>query len=572
MTNTRLALVFLTGIILSYYSVTDWHPADAGLLTKWSQYINPENVHNAYPRPQFERSRWKNLNGTWQFDFAANLENPPIAKDLSRRILIPFPIESNLSGVMESQPCMWYRQTFKLPADWQQSRILLHFDRIIGTATVYLNGVQHFTFDNCETRLTAEITKYLKAGENELLIGVKADRCTFSGTIIDAFAGHGIVQTVWLEPVPDTYLRSVDYTTSVKDSSVSIEIETSAAAPASFVEAAIFDADTLVAVMLGRAGEPMNLKLSGLKLWSPENPQLYSVNLKLIGNGAVIDSANSYIGIKDYRILLANTSNPQPYLNGEKFFQIGIVHHGFWPDGKITAPSDQAIRTDIENIKKMGFNLIINNGCMPSDRWMYWCDKTGVLVWQNMPQNYANFSAAEHERVKNCLAEYRSHASFASLIVSNLPRQKTGMQFAPTSIRYCLKKRQWNELKVQYIQPESLIFELEGDHYKYSSLGAVDGVGKIITSVRDTYPVDLFPAQKISSAAIEFNTKEYHRKLALARRQAQKETISTLIYPQFTDLPGSNFGLQTDDRRQLKVDLKKMRKINKSLDNSMNGL
>ncbi|KAA3619541.1 MAG: hypothetical protein DWQ05_02115 [Calditrichaeota bacterium] len=556
MTNTRLALIFITGIILSYYSVSDWRPANASLLSKWSQYVNPENVHGEYPRPQFVREEWKNLNGTWQFEFTSDLKSPPVERNLSRQILIPFPIEANLSGIMDSQCCMWYRRNFQIPQNWDGSRIFLHFDRIIGESILFLNGVEMGEFESCDTRLSVEITGNLKVGLNELIVGVKANTCEFSGAATDNFSSHGIVNTVWLEPVPSVYMSNVQFRSNLKKKQIQVKIDAVGLANNISVETIIWAAKTPVARLQGNPEKAMHINIPKLIPWSPENPHLYKVQLKLLKNRVPIDSVWSYFGAKDYRIVPDTGNDQQVFLNGEKLLQLGVVDFGYWPDGKITAPSDRAVRTEIESAKKMGFNLIVNSGCMPSDRWFYWCDKIGILVWQNI-------EAEKSRTIGNCLSQYESHASFASLISCD-ERVCSDSRVSKKSLQYCIKKQQWQQMQVQYIQPSIIKPSAAKEKINYSSISAVNGVDDLIDQFQRSAGLDVAPPQEISAPKIKLNTETYRQKFIVARKRALNAGISTIIYPQLTDFPGRKFGLQTQDRRQFKVDLQKILHINKS--------
>lgn len=248
-------------------------------------------------------------------------------------------------------------------------------------------------------------------------------------------------------------------------------------------------------------------------------------------------------------------------MNGEKFSQLAVEHYGFWPDGIITPPSDKAISSDIQNVKNLGFNLIINKGVKPSDRWLYWCDKTGLLVWQYHSKNLNHGKNATVSCTSTYYSDFASHPSFAAVIADHRFFEENNAKLAIHAIDFRLNEQTTGEISVLYMQPDTIVSSFDFDNYNYSSLTLSDEFEKVWYKFDDGSFVSKEP-KSFSLAAIAFNTMEYHKNLTLARQKAENHGIETIVYPQLCDLPGKKFGLQTDDRRLFKVNLHQVYRFN----------
>jgi len=410
-----------------------WRPSGGVLMTRWGKKVSVDSVHPEYPRPQLRRPDWKNLNGLWEFRAARQGEEPPFGKTLPRRILVPFPVESALSGVGQRPNRMWYRRLFEVPEAWTGKRILLHFGAVDWEAVVYLNGTKLGSHRGGYTPFSFDITEALKAhGPQELIVGVydptdegdqprgKQSRRRYG---IWYTSSSGIWQTVWLEPVPDAYLRSIRVTPDLRNAQVNIEVEIEGARQGDRIRAVVSASGKEVVAREVALSEFLGLWLRKARPWSPQDPFLYDLTVELKRSGKVIDRVSSYFGMRSITVRAGRREALRRILlNGKFVFQIGPLDQGFWPDGLYTAPSDEALRWDIEITKKLGFNATRKHVKIEPERWYYWCDKLGLMVWQDIPSagNRTPESRREFKReALEMITALRNHPSIVGWVLFN---------------------------------------------------------------------------------------------------------------------------------------------------------
>jgi beta-galactosidase/beta-glucuronidase len=372
-----------------------WQQAQGPLKTRWAKDVSPANAHPEYPRPQMVREDWLNLNGLW--DLAITSKDATRAT-FGTQILVPFPVESALSGVkrpVSENERIWYRRGFEVPRKWRGRRLLLHFGAVDFEARVWVNGKEIGQHRGGYDAFSFDITDALNpSGSNELM--VTAWDPTDAGTQprgkqvrkpngIWYTSTSGIWQTVWLEPVNAAYITGLEITPDVDNSAVTINPSTTPMLGACTVEVTIRDGRKVVYTASVSAGGRITMPVKNARLWSPEDPHLYSVvvNLKL-GNRSM-DRVESYFGMRKISLGKDEKGFTRLMLNNKPCFQFGPLDQGFWPDGLYTAPTDEALRYDIEMTKQLGFNLARKHVKIEPERWYYWCDKLGLLVWQDMP-------------------------------------------------------------------------------------------------------------------------------------------------------------------------------------------
>ncbi len=390
-------------------------------MTRWAAEVTPGSVLSEYPRPQMVRSSWINLNGDW--DYAIRDTSGGIPQTFDSQILVPFAVESQLSGVARSvspDQRLWYRRTFELPDSLPGTRWLLHFGAVDWHATVFVNGEQvgehrggfdHFSFD---------ITDRLRqASQQELVVGVwdptdQGDQPR-GKQVLDPHgiwytAVTGIWQTVWLEPVPTAHIASLRMTTDLDTGTLTLEVEASGQADDERVTARAFADGAGVAAGTSRVGAPLTLNIPNARHWSPDEPFLYELTVTLHSG----DSVRSYFGMRKITVETAPDGHRRLFLNNEPLFQFGPLDQGWWPDGLYTAPTDAALRYDVELTKRLGFNMARKHVKVEPERWYYHCDRLGLMVWQDMPsgnnesdegkQNFAH----ELDRVVDALENHPS--------------------------------------------------------------------------------------------------------------------------------------------------------------------
>jgi len=373
-----------------------WAPAKGPLMTRWAKDVRPDNVHKEYPRPQLVRTNWLNLNGLWQYAVTGKDQDKPSSFD--GRILVPYPIESSLSGVMKAvtpQQRLWYRRTLKIPAGWKKKRVLLHFGAVDWDSTVWVNGKELGSHRGGYDPFTFDITDALKSdGPQEIILSVydptdegaqPKGKQVLRPRGIRYTATTGIWQTVWLEPVERAYIKKLKIVTDIDAGVVTVNALCSKAAAGLDVEAEVKDGWFAVGKRTDKVGKEIILPIKNAKLWSPDSPFLYDLNVTLKdGSGRGVDSVKSYFGMRKVSLGKDEKQIPRILLNNEVLFQYGPLDQGFWPDGLHTAPTDKALRYDIEVLKKLGCNMMRKHVKVEPDRLYYWCDKLGLLIWQDM--------------------------------------------------------------------------------------------------------------------------------------------------------------------------------------------
>ena len=372
-----------------------WHPAPGPLMTRWAAEVNPTNAHPEYPRPQLVRSDWLNLNGLW--NYAITPLAAVGATNFDGQILVPFPIESALSGVMrrlDENSTLWYHRHFQVPAAWSGRRVRLHFGAVDWQVRVFINGREIGRHRGGYDAFGFDITDALKwSGDEEIRVAVMdptegdQPRGKQSRRPEGIFytPSSGIWQTVWLEPVPKDGIDDVRLTPDVDAHLLRVRVATASRVNSTEVEVQALVAGKEAGSVIGVANMELNLPINSMHLWSPDDPFLYDLQITLKHGGQVVDSVTSYFGMRKVGVGKDDAGITRPLLNNQFTFQLGTLDQGYWPDGIYTAPTDEALRSDIEFQKRAGFNLVRKHVKVEPDRWYYWCDKLGLLVWQDMP-------------------------------------------------------------------------------------------------------------------------------------------------------------------------------------------
>ena len=416
----KLALaVSLSALAVSAFA---WEKKSAPIMTKWAEEVTPDNVLPEYPRPQLVRADWMNLNGVWEFELTTGITNRidytdwkgcdmSVFKDvkpgkkLGREILVPFPIESALSGIMERAEYMKYRRTFKIPDGWGGKRVRLNFDAVDWKCEVYVNGKLVGGHEGGYDAFSFDITKELKGGDNELIVSVydPTDNGTQPvGKQRNEPEGYwytpnsGIWQTVWLEPVGEFAATGVKLIPHVREGYLGVTVKAPEKLQA--VELEALDGGKTVAKAKGYVNSEVRLEMpKDMKLWSPDTPFLYDLKVKVTRRYKVEDEFTSYFGMRELGKKMID-GVMRPTINGEFVFQNGTLDQGYWPDGNLRAPTDEALKSDIVKHKQLGMNLIRKHIKVEPQRWFYWCDKIGMLVWQDMPSMHTHATNPRDEK------------------------------------------------------------------------------------------------------------------------------------------------------------------------------
>lgn len=377
-----------------FFSASAWQLQYAPLYTGWAQLVDTNNPLPEYPRPQMVRTNWLSLNGIWQFQPGATNDPVPTNQTLSGDILVPFPMESALSGVAAYHEWSWYRRTFVVPTSWSGQHILLHLDAVDWRSQVFINGQSVEVHNGGYDPITYDITSYLSGSEpQELIVQVyspednagepRGKQTLFPGGIMYT-SSSGIWQPVWLEPVPATSINDFKLVPDIDNERLNVTVDLAGPTNGITINAVAHIGSTVVGTISGAAGTNLQLSVPNPNLWWPTNPFLYGLTITLSNGPTQVDSVESYFGMRKIS-LGTNNGFLRIMLNNQFVFQIGPLDQGFWPDGIYTAPTDNALKSDIEQEKNFGFNLVRKHIKVERRRWYYWADKLGLLVWQDMP-------------------------------------------------------------------------------------------------------------------------------------------------------------------------------------------
>jgi hypothetical protein len=575
----------------------DWQPAKGPLMTRWAKDVKADNVHPEYPRPQLQRERWLNLNGLWQLAFAKKDDAVPTGKDLPERILVPFPVESALSGVMKHADRLWYRRLVTVPKEWDGQRVLLHFGAVDWEANVWLNGKEIGKHRGGYDAFTFDITDALKKeGEQELIVGVwdPTDAGTQPrGKQVNKPGGifytptTGIWQTVWLEPVPSASIDSLYILPDIdaKQVKLGVSVRVQGEIRKYRIHAVVRDGDKIVAKQASDSGTAVVLPLPEPKLWSPDKPFLYDLQVDLYTDqkpqGKKLDSVKSYFGMRKISIGPDGAGVTRILLNNKFVLQVGPLDQGFWPDGLYTAPTDEALQYDIEITKNLGFNMTRKHVKVEPARWYYWCDKLGLLVWQDMPSGDKSIGGND--------ADLRRSPSSAKQYEAELQRMIDGLRNHPSIVMWVVFNEGWGQFDTARITEWTK---------KYDPSRLVDcASGWTDRNVGDVHDIHFYPGPgspnpepKRAAVLGEFGglglkvdghtwekktwgykgasskedlTRKYERLLEGVYKLKDKPGLSAAVYTQITDVETEANGLLTYDRAVIKVDLDRVAAANR---------
>ncbi len=352
-----------------------------------------------YPRPQFVREQWLNLNGEWEFAFDDDDRGRELGwqygLSLERRIVVPFPYQCELSGINDKSihEIVWYARTFDAPSEWRGQDLLLHFGAVDYSTTLWVNGQEVGHHQGGHVSFLFDIAPYLQPENNRITLRVvdrqdmKQPRGKQSGAglprEIDYYCTTGIWQTVWLEPVPPVRIEELQITPHASRSTLELVVHLHAPSCVRRLEVEVLDGETIVARAVEEtttASERMHLNIPFAKLWSPESPCLYDLKISLFEGEKLLDEVRSYFGMRDVEL-----RDGFVWLNGRKTYLAMVLDQGYWPESYLAAPSDEALRADVEWTKRFGFNGSRKHQKVEDPRWLYWCDVLGLLVWEEMP-------------------------------------------------------------------------------------------------------------------------------------------------------------------------------------------
>lgn len=600
--SIRLVLAFF---MLWFWmpSSAQWKPAGDKIKTKWASEINPENVLPEYPRPIMVREQWKNLNGLWDYAIRPVGQKQPDTYD--GKILVPFAVESSLSGVQKrvgEDNELWYTTSFEVPADWSGQNVLLHFGAVDWRAEVWMNDIKICMHEGGYAPFSFDITPFLTQGKQQLRLKVwdpsnqgpqpRGKQVKEPGGIWYTPV-TGIWQTVWLEPVASKSIVDLRTTPNIDNSSVTVKLNARGATYGDLVEIKVFDGSTLVTTAKAEINQEAVIHIPSPKLWSPESPFLYDLEVSIVSDGQITDQVKSYFAMRKISSKRDENGIVRFQLNNQDYFHFGPLDQGWWPDGLYTAPTDEALAYDIKKTKDFGFNMIRKHVKVEPARWYTHCDRLGVLVWQDMPngddqpiwQRTTYFEGTELQRSARSEEIFRKEwkeimdylYSYPSIVVW-VPFNEAWGQFKTKEIvdwtkgydpsRLVNPASGGNHFPVgdmldihNYPGPEMFLY----DARRATVLGEYGGIGLPLKDHLWEPDRNWGYVQFKTSKEVTDKYVEYAKELA----NFAKAGFSAAVYTQTTDVEVEVNGLMTYDRKVIKLDEKEVRKANQSVINAI---
>ncbi|TFF87757.1 MAG: beta-galactosidase [Promethearchaeota archaeon] len=572
--------------------MSNWKMVSDRLITRWATKVDPNNPLPEYPRPNLKRDEWLNLNGIW--DYAIVSKKKAEVSDFDGKILVPFPIESALSGVKKTlrpKHRLWYKRYFSIPSSWSGKKVLLHFGAVDFRAEVYLNKIKLGIHEGGYTPFIFEISRYLQ-DHNELKISIwdpTGKGCQERGKqllrnfLIYYTPISGIWQTVWLEPVNGIYIEKINLKTDIENEFLEVYIKI--VGNKSNIHSRITIKDTnnnVINSNIFNIDDKIQLNIPNAELWSPENPYLYNLEIELLKDDNVIDKVESYFGMRVISIKKDSNGIPRIQMNNKPIFQYGVLDQGYWPDGLYTAPTDDALKYDIEIAKELGFNMIRKHVKIEPARWYFHCDKIGMPVWQDMPNGGRYLFIIGKKRNEKCKENYyRTLESMISLlhncpsIIVWVPFNESWGQFQTKLVTEFIRNKDpnhlidsasgWRDKKVGDIKdihhyPGPKIPKLEDK--RVAVLGEFGGLGLEIDD--HIWKKRKFKWSYKKSNDSETLTKKYTN-LISDLKPLIKKGLSAAVYTQITDVEGEINGLLTYDREVIKIDKDILKKLHSDL-------
>ncbi|TCC96796.1 glycoside hydrolase family 2 protein [Pedobacter psychroterrae] len=597
----------LSQVLIGSAQAQDWKPVPGKIATPWAEKLNPASPLPEYPRPQLVRSNnWKNLNGLW--NYALTPKNAAEPKAYNGKILVPFAIESSLSGVGKTvgkDSLLWYKTSFTIPSNLKNN-ILLHFGAVDWKSDIWLNGKKVGTHEGGFDPFTFDITAFVKkGGKQELTISVwdptdqgpqPRGKQVIKPEGIWYTPVTGIWQTVWIEGVPKTYIASTRQTPDIDAKTLSLSADVKGALAGDKLKITAYDGKTKVSETETTVGETAQLAISNPKLWSPNSPFLYDLSVAVVRNGKVVDEIKSYFAMRKSSMGPDKNGIQRMLLNNEFVFQYGPLDQGWWPDGLYTAPTTEALIFDIIKTKEMGFNMIRKHIKVEPAIWYAACDKLGVLVWQDMPSgdlgnhwepNLGTMGGTDKDRTPESEAMYRKEWNVIMDELHNFPSIIVWTPFNEAWGQFKTKEiAEWTKAK----DPSRLVNSASGGnhvvtgdivdlhHYPEPRMPRPDLFGPNHAIVLGEFGGLGLPLP--NHTWLDKNNwgygKTFENADALFDRYASfmatlekliPQGLSAAVYTQTTDVEVETNGLMTYDRKVIKVPVEKLKGVTDKLYN-----
>jgi len=603
----KLQLLFI--VLAISFSVhaqqASWKIVPGHITTQWAKDVDSANTLPDYPRPQMQRSNWQNLNGLWQYAILPVSDNENIPVHFQGNILVPFAIESALSGVSKTvgkDSILWYQRDITVPYKRKGKKILLHFGAIDWRSDIYVNNKKIGRHEGGYDPFTFDITDALKKGTKQLLT-IRVWDPTDDGPQphgkqvvhpegIWYTSVTGIWQTVWMETVPETYMSSIKQTPDLDNKNIAVSASVQNIQPGDELSVSAWKGNIKVAEKT-ITDTSVTLSIPDPETWSPSHPFLYDLKITVMRKGKALDEVKSYFGMRKISVSPDANGIKKMMLNNKFLFEFGPLDQGWWPDGLYTAPTDAALKFDIEKIKEMGFNLIRKHIKVEPARWYYYCDSIGILVWQDMPSGDLGNQweprpgvlgrATERDRTPESEGYYRKEWNAIMDALHNYPCIIVWTPF----------NEAWGQFKTVEItnrtkqkDPSRLVNSASGGNFfpvgdiedlhnypdpamprpdifgskKALVLGEFGGLGLPVQG--HTWQEKNWGYQSFKS-----NDSLFKRYESLTGKLAEliKAGLSAAVYTQTTDVEGEVNGFMSYDRKVMKMPIEKLKEVNERL-------
>lgn len=592
--------IILISLILSLsinLFAQDWKPAGDKIKTAWAEKVDPTNPLPEYPRPQMVRGDWKNLNGLW--DYAIQTKGGNFPESYDGKILVPFAVESSLSGVqkrVDKDNELWYEHSFSIPSGWKNKNIILHFGAVDWRAEVWLNDIKIGSHQGGYSPFSFDITPFLeKSGSQKLNLRVwdpsnqgfqpRGKQVVKPGGIMYTPV-TGIWQTVWLEAVGETYITDLKTVPNIDGGNITVLAGGEGSERGDIIEVIVLDNGEIISTGKAVVGQEVFVNVSNAKLWSPESPFLYDMEVRITRNGKVIDQVKSYFGMRKISTARDENNVVRLQLNNKDYFQFGPLDQGWWPDGLYTAPTDEALLYDITKTKELGFNMIRKHVKVEPARWYHHCDREGILVWQDMPGGGPSprwisrkyFDGLELERSVESEENFRQEwKEIMDLTYSN-----------PCVVIWVPFNESWGQFKTKEIaewtknyDPSRLVNPASGgNHYEVGDILDMHNYPEPKMGLYDSKRSNVLGEYGGIGLALDGHLWESGRNWGYVQYKTSEEATdayvklaekllklipngySAAVYTQTTDCESEVNGLLTYDRKVVKMVEEKIRKIN----------
>ncbi|MDF5690788.1 glycoside hydrolase family 2 protein [Aquirufa aurantiipilula] len=592
-------LLFIAALAMQLFSVDaqNWKPAGNKIKSPWAEKVDPNNTLPEYPRPQMVRDQWQNLNGLWDYTILDKGANIP--SQFEGKILVPFAVESSLSGVQKTvgdQKELWYHRSFTIPATWKNKNIILHFGAVDWKADVWVNDVKVGTHQGGYAPFSFDITAFLQKDKAQKVVVKVWDPSDLGFQPRGKQVNNprsiwytpvtGIWQTVWLEPVESTFISQLKTVPNIDGGNISVQSKTEGTIPSDIIEVKVLENGNVISSGKAAVGQDVLVAIPNAKLWSPESPFLYDLEISILRNGLSKDKLKSYVGMRKISTKIDANGIHRLQLNNKNVFQLGPLDQGWWPDGLYTAPTDEALLYDIKKTKDFGYNMIRKHVKVEPARWYTHCDREGILVWQDMPsgdkdpkwvtRNYFNDKELIRSKAseENFMKEWKE---IMDLTFSN-----------PSVVVWVPFNEAWGQFKTPEVvewtknyDPSRLVNPASGgNHYdvgdmldmhnypdpkmglfdskRVNVLGEYGGIGLALDQ-------HLWEANR-NWGYVQYKTSEEATKAYVDLAEKLKKLIpfgySAAVYTQTTDVEIEVNGLMTYDRKVIKLLENKIRQAN----------